>query len=209
MNRKQRGAATEEEVTGEEHGWFARLRAQPGFRTAFVAFCLTVILGVGAPAAYALWSSTITANVTVKTAKPPLPVVGKPTCNDRGTTTVSWAVPPGGLPKGSVYLVQVSKIAPKSGTATYAFSDRTSFTPSTFTIGSHNFDDWMDGRFFNPTSALVTVSVAELRTPQTVTSPILVSEPATQIIRQSEVSPGTTLRSKSTEVWNIPWYDCP
>ncbi len=56
-------------------GWFARLRAQPGFKTAFVAFCVTVALGLGAPAAYALWSSSASLNLQVRTAAPPGPVL--------------------------------------------------------------------------------------------------------------------------------------
>jgi len=56
-------------------GWFARLRAQPGFKTAAVAFLLAVALGIGAPAAYALWSASTSLSLQVRTAAPPGPVL--------------------------------------------------------------------------------------------------------------------------------------
>ena len=65
MSRKQLGAAPDaESAPGEHVGWFARLRAQPGFRTAAVAFVLTVALGVGGPAAYAVWSQSTSGKIT-------------------------------------------------------------------------------------------------------------------------------------------------
>ena len=52
--------------------WLARLRRQPGFRTAAIAFVLTVVLGVGGTAAYAFWGARSTASFTV-TADVPAP----------------------------------------------------------------------------------------------------------------------------------------
>lgn len=78
MNKKQLGAAAGNETgskSGERRGWFGRLRAQPGFRAASVAFLLTVVLGVGSTVAYAYWSHTTTVRIMGSTAKPPLPVV--------------------------------------------------------------------------------------------------------------------------------------
>ena len=43
---------------------FSRLRALPGFRTAGVAFVLTVALGIGGTIAYAYWSQSMTVSIT-------------------------------------------------------------------------------------------------------------------------------------------------
>lgn len=61
--------------SSEKPGWFARFRAQPGFTPAVVAFFLAVALGIGAPAAYALWSSTSSLELQVRTAAPPGPAL--------------------------------------------------------------------------------------------------------------------------------------
>ncbi|MER1995464.1 MAG: hypothetical protein ABTA24_03065 [Arthrobacter sp.] len=125
MNRKQRGAATKEEQARAERGWFDRLRSQPGFRTAFVAFCLTVVLGVGAPAAYALWSSTVTANVNVPTAKPPLPgLSGDVRCGWNGIPLFSNVIitqprPAAALPAGAVTIMIIDE---PRGQNTYALT---------------------------------------------------------------------------------------
>ena len=198
MSRKQRGAAAEGEQTGEERGWFDRLRAQPGFRTAFVAFCLTVILGVGAPAAYALWSSSVSGIITVQTVKPPLPVIAKPVCNRTpAPTTVSWTAPQAGLPAGAVYLVSVTKANNES--YVYAQSN-TEFVPSQ----DRDLARWTDGNPVSPTRTIVTVQVAELNAGITVPRRI---DPSRDIIRKSESSPGIRLLSLSSAgVW--PWYEC-
>ncbi|KAD3515275.1 hypothetical protein GD627_13435 [Arthrobacter yangruifuii] len=83
MCDKQLGAAPEAETEPVKgSGWFARLRAQPGFKTAAVAFVLTVILGVGGPAAYAYWSASTNVVVSGSTARPVLPAVaGDASCN--------------------------------------------------------------------------------------------------------------------------------
>lgn len=124
MNRKQRGAATEGEL-----GWFGRLRSQPGFRAAFVAFCLTLILGVGAPAAYALWSSTLTANVNVATARPPLPAVtGNLQCVQPfnvGVVSMRYTRP-AQLPEGA-YVTAAVTIPGKSAPIYYAVPPTGSF----------------------------------------------------------------------------------
>lgn len=128
MSRKQRGAASEGEHTGAERGWFDRLRSQPGFRTAFVAFCLTVILGVGAPAAYALWSSSVTANLSVTTAKPPLPeLLGDMRCGWNGPPLVSNVIitqprPASSLPAGAVTIMTIDDS--KGGKTTHALTNQ-------------------------------------------------------------------------------------
>ncbi|MFZ3417175.1 hypothetical protein [Arthrobacter sp. 3Tela_A] len=131
MNRKQRGAATEGDVTGAERGWFGRLRAQPGFRTAFVAFCLTVILGVGAPAAYALWSSSVRGMVTVQTVKPPLPVItGSVQCMQRtilGVVSMRYSAPSAAAMPEGVYVTAVISVPDRSEPIYYAVPNTGSF----------------------------------------------------------------------------------
>lgn len=74
MSKKQLGAAPGGDFTDREgRSWLHRLRAQPGFRTALIAFCLTVVLGIGGSAAYAYWSLRADANLTVATVPPELP----------------------------------------------------------------------------------------------------------------------------------------
>ncbi|MBP3043978.1 hypothetical protein KKR91_05070 [Arthrobacter jiangjiafuii] len=82
MSKKQLGAAPMAEskpAAGKPNGWFGRLRAQPGFRTASVAFVLTVVLGIGSTAAYAYWSQSQTVNI-VGTTGYKLPVPTAPVC---------------------------------------------------------------------------------------------------------------------------------
>lgn len=52
---------------GTQRRIFGRLRAQPGYRTAILAFVLTVILGVGSTVAYAYWNQSTTITVTGST----------------------------------------------------------------------------------------------------------------------------------------------
>lgn len=78
MSKKQLGAAAGDEpglAPAERPVRFRRLRAQPGFRTAAVAFVLTVVLGIGSTVAYAYWNQTGTARITGSAAQPPLPVL--------------------------------------------------------------------------------------------------------------------------------------
>lgn len=70
--KAQQGAAESPELeqTLEQEpetgtGRLARLRGLPGFRTAAVAFVLTAVLGLGGTAAYAYWSASTAATITV------------------------------------------------------------------------------------------------------------------------------------------------
>ncbi len=196
MNRKQRGAATDRQFIQDERGWFGRLRSQPGFRTAFVAFCLTVILGIGAPAAYALWTASVNGVVSVKTIQPPLPVIGKPICNDRTPTTVSWNAPPD-LPAGAVYLVSVTK----SNNDSYVYAQSTTeFIPSQ----DGDLTRWTGGSLGDPTRTIVTVQAAELNAGISLPRRV---DPSRDVARASEVSSGTRLLSLSS-VRLVPWYVC-
>lgn len=67
MSKKQLGAdrSGQADPSGSERlGWFRRLRTQPGFRSATIAFVLTVVLGVGGTAAYAYWSQSASVAIT-------------------------------------------------------------------------------------------------------------------------------------------------
>lgn len=75
MHRTPTPQHPEKPQLNSKPGWFARLRGQPGFKTAFIAFCVTVALGLGAPAAYALWSASTSLSLQVRTAPPPGPVL--------------------------------------------------------------------------------------------------------------------------------------
>ena len=115
----------------------ARLRAQPGFRTAVIAFVLTVVLGIGGTAAYAYWSqsaavtikattrSDLPANTTligaqpVLAARPGLPSFGQ--CKPKLTgqyadMTFDWS----DVDRANSYLITV-----KSTNPGYAFADIT------------------------------------------------------------------------------------
>lgn len=85
MSKKRLGAAEigdGERDSGRRPGRIERFRALPGFRTAAVAFVLTVVLGVGSTLAYAYWSQSSPVQITGSTARPPLPVVaGDLQCN--------------------------------------------------------------------------------------------------------------------------------
>ncbi|MBO0896469.1 hypothetical protein [Arthrobacter sunyaminii] len=92
MSKKQLGAAPGDESspeTGKRPGWFGRLRAQPGFRAAAVAFVLTVVLGIGSTVAYAYWGQRNTVSQSVTTVREPLPAVaGEVQCSQPVTLSV-------------------------------------------------------------------------------------------------------------------------
>ncbi|MCQ2001789.1 hypothetical protein [Arthrobacter zhaoxinii] len=124
MCDKQLGAAPEAETEPVKGpGWFARLRAQPGFKTAAVAFVLTVILGVGGPAAYAYWSDSTSVSISGKTVRPPLPTLqGDVRCGWNGSRVViSQPTPVSALPGGASVVMRISD--PK-GTTYYTVSPR-------------------------------------------------------------------------------------
>lgn len=91
MTKEESGAETRQCLGAL--GW---LRAQSGFRTAVIAFALTVVLGIGGTAAYAYWSQSATvvftattrsdlpANTTLIGAQPALQIrpgpLSTPTC---------------------------------------------------------------------------------------------------------------------------------
>ena len=58
---------------------FQRFRDLPGSRIAAAAFAVTIVLGLGAPAAWALWNQQGTAVIAVTAGKPAPPTVEPPT----------------------------------------------------------------------------------------------------------------------------------
>jgi hypothetical protein len=65
------------EANRPAQGWVQRLRAQPGFKAAAVAFLTTVILGSGTIAAVANWQQSSTATIAITAgALPTLPPPG-------------------------------------------------------------------------------------------------------------------------------------
>lgn len=199
MSEKQLGAAPGEENArdvGRRVGWFGRLRAQPGFRTASIAFVLTVVLGIGSTAAYAYWSQRNTVTQSVNIVRQPLPAVAKPQCNDRYLfTTVGWS-PPAGMPSDAVYIVQIST---SRGTVDYAFPrNTTEFRPADLRIDGQPLFYWM-----GPRTGTVTVSTAFLAPGVAVPG---VVNPDTQVLNPpSERSPATSLTSR-TSGW--AWFEC-
>lgn len=115
MSEKQLGAAPGDETSpeaGRRSGWFGRLRAQPGFRTAAVAFVLTVVLGIGSTVAYAYWGQRNTVSQSVTVVRTPLPTVtGKTSCEQFGwgPATIRFSpVASDQLPAGARVLLTVS-----------------------------------------------------------------------------------------------------
>lgn len=196
MSKKQSGAASgDDSVSAEGRGWFARLRAQPGFRTAAVAFVLTVVLGIGGSAAYAYWSLKTDAILVVATARPDLPVVATPTCNDRSLyTRFSWTAP-AGMPNYAVYIVRIST---SKETIDYAFpSQTTGFEPANLRVNGEALHSWMGIR-----TGAVTVSTGYLA-PGAVAPGVV--DLATQVLDPSKPSPTINLRSNSSV---LSWFTC-
>ncbi|WP_104104484.1 hypothetical protein [Arthrobacter sp. 08Y14] len=116
MSREQLGAVAGDEsqpVPEKRLGWFGRLRSQPGFRTASVAFVLTVVLGIGSTVAYAYWGQRNTVTQLVTTERQALPAItGKPTCRQFASVGIVYIdytkVDPVLLPSGAQILVTVS-----------------------------------------------------------------------------------------------------
>lgn len=70
--------------------WPDRARELPGGKAAGVAFCLTLALGLGGPAAVALWNQAAQVSVLVKGGTTSVPVFE---CDDSAVSsaTVSWS----------------------------------------------------------------------------------------------------------------------
>ena len=106
---------------------FQRFRELPGSRIAAAAFAVTVVLGLGVPAAWALWSQQGTAVMAV-TAGKPVPTVPAPQPTPVPTQP---SVPPGTIVNQAdpVFAARPGKPAP--GTCTAATG--TQLTDTTFT----------------------------------------------------------------------------
>lgn len=206
MNKEQLGAASGNDAglsgTPDRCGWLKRLSVQPGFRPAAIAFALTVVLGIGGTAAYALWSSSFPATVTAMA--PSLPTLSvPPVCNSRGATTVSWAAP-AGMPNDAVFLVEVTKTGDKKGSLAYAFPKTTTeFQPANLSVGKERFHDWMYDAWLSPTSARITVSVAAL--PPATAVPVRLAVPLDPTLSKSTASQPVNIVHMGTAT---AWYEC-
>lgn len=89
--------------------WLTRLRAQPGFKAAAVAFCLTLVLGLGGGAAYAYWQASARADITASTQPVLVPVQQPLQCSSpwHKRTELSWPAAAGN-PQGTNYLLTFS-----------------------------------------------------------------------------------------------------
>lgn len=105
MRKKQLGAAPGDDSGSQGRpklGAYERLRAQPGFRTAVVAFVLTVVLGIGSTAAYAYWSQSTSTAITGTTRpeQPPVPPPSTLPANTAGLTAKPALTARPGTPSG-------------------------------------------------------------------------------------------------------------
>lgn len=98
MNKKQLGAAAGNETksqSGERPGLFGRLRNQPGFRAAAIAFVLTVALGIGSTVAYAYWSKQTGVTISGQTLQPSTPIPTNIRCQPAFVNRIVWPETPG------------------------------------------------------------------------------------------------------------------
>ncbi|MCC9175183.1 hypothetical protein [Arthrobacter sp. zg-Y179] len=133
MSRKtQQGAAVgADTVTETRPGPLKRLRAQPGFRTAAVVFVLTVVLGLGGPAAYAYWSQSTAVTISgLPTAKVETP--SAPGCNARTLPNqISWT----GVSDVDSDVVYVLSFTVNGRTKTYAVPRTTTMVKPLYLSG--------------------------------------------------------------------------
>ena len=121
MSKKQLGAAPGATAdSGRAGSRFAHLSAQPGFRTASVAFFLTVILGIGGPAAYAYWSQSTAVTVSGTTAQPVTPI---PTVKCLSTPVrVEWPAAVGADPEVRYVVTFTASYAGQVRSVSYALA---------------------------------------------------------------------------------------
>lgn len=104
MSEKQLGAAQKKDPEAEEQNrWFRRLRALSGFRTAVLAFVLTVVLGVGGTAAYAYWIQKTDIAISGSTGYS-LPVPTAARCVTATPNRVEWS-PAAGVDPEAKYIL--------------------------------------------------------------------------------------------------------
>lgn len=208
MDKKQLGAAPEHEpVSPKQSGWFTRLRAQPGFRTAAVAFFLTVALGAGGPAAYAWWSASTSGLITGTTAAPVLPTPSSPACRAGTPNRVEWAKMTGADPE-AVYILTFELASMKGTPVSYAVStgapvnnnNRHSVEPTNLADLFRTFGD--SGSIIKPVELTVTLRSGIVSVPVG-KNPVLIKE--SDIYRASAPSGSPRMGYYSAGVWgNYP-----
>lgn len=208
MSKKQLGAASEHDPTSAGgSGWFARLRRQPGFRTATIAFVLTVTLGIGGTAAYAYWSQSVQATISATTVNLPM-VAERPTCN-------RWSVPtklewkrPVDMPPDAYFIVEFIQTNKNKAPLTLAMVENV-IEPYNLRAGKEDFNSWMGGSYASPTNISMSVRVGALfpESAPSKDSPVKLDNVG-QIRSSSVGSPVTTFVGSRTWLLNIFAYDC-
>ncbi|MBP3037140.1 hypothetical protein J2M53_12890 [Arthrobacter sp. zg-ZUI100] len=204
MSEKQLGAAPGEEsdpaVAGKSGGWFGRLRAQPGFRTASIAFVLTVVLGIGSTAAYAYWSQSNTVTQMVTLQRQALPVItGNASCRlgPKLQYHVYYsAVAPASLPSGASILATVT--IPGKDELKYV-------VPNTGSFSLRELPDLVSklGWTFGGTNFSVSVTSAYINSPAATTPPYAVQ------VADIGVAPAPPQPGKAAEAyWNNLTFVC-
>lgn len=208
MRKKQLGAAREQDPVAEERErWFLRLRALPGFRTAAVAFLLTVVLGIGSTVAYAYWSQSTKVSITGTTAYLLPPVAGPPDCTARvGANRLSWTpVAQGSADTNAVYLLRFQRADNQRSVILAVPFPSPGGNPEVYPYNEH---DVYEGLGSSSGSSLnVTVSTAVLSSKTTPTTPIR-RVTGTDILQESELSAPRTLRYMAGITWVTAVYGC-
>lgn len=207
MSKKQLGAAQggEADPQSARPGWVSRLRAQPGFRTAAVAFVLTVALGIGSTVAYAYWSKSTPVSITGTTAYRLPSVPGPPVCTERvGANRLSWTpLAAGSAETDAVYLLRFKRTDDqRSVTLAVPFPpDRG--TPEVYPYNEH---DVYDGLGRSTGSAVeVTVSTAIVSSTARGIRRVM---PAEILQESAEPSLPRTLRYSAGITWITAAFGC-
>ncbi|MET4059059.1 hypothetical protein ABIB35_000588 [Arthrobacter sp. UYP6] len=93
MSTRQLGVARGQESDPDEAqrlGWVDRFRKLPGFRTAAVAFALTIGLGIGGTAAYAYWNQLTPVSITGQAMQPSIPIPADVRCQSAFINRIEW-----------------------------------------------------------------------------------------------------------------------
>ncbi|MCQ1987806.1 hypothetical protein [Arthrobacter sp. zg-Y844] len=158
MSRKtQQGAAAgTDAVTETRPGPLRRLRAQPGFRTAAVVFVLTVVLGLGGPAAYAYWSQSTAVTISgLPTAKVQTPAA--PVCTTRVLANeINWTA----VTDVDSDVVYVLSFAVNGRTKTYAVPRSTTMVKPVYLSG---LSDALGRTPYDKVSLTVTLRTATVK----------------------------------------------
>lgn len=206
MRKKQLGAAPEDRPTAVERR-AGRLRAQPGFRTAAIAFVLTVLLGIGGSAAYAYWSQSRSGTITGTTVPPVLPAPGVLACETGSPNRVEWA-PVAAADPEAVYILTF-ELPSRTRKVSYAVKldaplnsrKRHSVEPTKLSELFEAFGD--AGSIYKPVDLIVSVRTGIVRVPPVTKAAVAIAE--ADILVEPEGSATLHMKYYSAGVWgNYP-----